>query len=174
MYIALIYILLAVCLKAMQRIFWCECGSSTIWITDVWSKHNSQHLFDPYSFSHWQHGVIFFAVLCALKRPRLEYALIIESLWEIIENTPFTIQRYRTVTMALDYFGDSIGNSLGDLTACMLGFILAARAPRRVTLLLYLLVEAVMIATIRDSLTLNVIMLLYPIDGIKEWQMGTS
>jgi len=168
----------AVALFAMGRIWWCGCGSPVLWSWDVWSKHNSQHLIDPYSFSHVLHGLLFYGATSLLLRGRLlglrlVVALLLESAWEIFENTPMVIQRYREATISLDYYGDSIVNSMGDIAACALGFVLASKLPTRVSILGFVTVEIVMLLWIRDSLTLNVLMLIHPVEGIKIWQAGS-
>ena len=162
-------------LVAMERPLWCACGGHWLISTEVWSRHNSQHLFDAYSFSHIQHGMIFFALMWWLRnrigKPLLWLALMIESLWEFIENTSWIINKYRSQTMALDYAGDTIANSFGDIVSCGLGFYLCSRLPWRVTLVLYLTLELTMLFTIRDNLSLNIVMLVYPIKALKAWQM---
>lgn len=171
--ILVIFLFLLISLLTLQRRLWCACHEMAIWITDVATSHCSQHVFDPYSFSHMQHGLVFFFVLYLLKRPKLELALLIESLWEILENTPFVIERYRTTTSSLNYYGDTISNSMGDLFACGIGFFIATKVSWRVSLLLYVGIEVIMLATIRDSLALNVLMLIYPLQSIKEWQISS-
>ena len=159
-------------LRIMGRVYWCSCGQFYLWSDDVNSSHNSQHLLDAYSFSHFQHGLFFYFILQLVKLPYFFAALIFESLWEIIENTPFVIERYRSATFSLNYYGDSIFNSVGDLLSCALGFYLCSRISWKIMLVVYLLIEIIMLFTIRDSLTLNVIMLLYPLQTIKNWQMA--
>ena len=163
----------------MGRSGFCSCQEVLWWISDTSSSHTSQHLFDPYSFSHVQHGMLFAGLFWAVLRRhplRQRWALAgglgIEAVWEIVENTPFVIERYRTATISLHYFGDSIANSIGDLLCCALGIWWANRLPSWVTLLCYVTIEIGMLLTIRDSLTLNVIMLLSPLETIREWQSG--
>lgn len=175
--ILLITILAAAQLRLQGRRWICECGAVWLWSGDVTSANNSQHLFDPYSFTHMLHGVLFWAAIARAGRPRrpewqLWLALALEALWEVVENTEFVIQRYREATLALGYQGDTIVNSLGDLAACGLGFALARRLGWRRSLALFLITEVVLALWIRDSLILNIIMLLFPIDAIKQWQMG--
>jgi hypothetical protein len=177
-WLAMLLVVMAtvVTLSFQGRVAWCSCGGISPWTSDIWSSHCSQHLFDPYSLSHILHGLVFYALLAWLcpKMPsawRLCLAIVLEAGWEVIENSEFTIQRYRTATMALDYMGDSIANSLGDIFCCGLGFLLAKRLGGIKSLALFLGVELVMLAWIRDNLSLNVIMLICPIDAIKAWQM---
>ena len=164
----------------MGRLWWCKCGSWALWTSDTVSSHNSQHLVDPYSFSHFQHGLAFYLVLWLLLRHRLDVAwrgvatVGLEALWEIFENTPFTIERYRAGTISLDYYGDSITNSLGDLASCALGYLFAATLPVWTSIAVYLTVEIGMLLTIRDSLLLNILMLVHPSEAIKSWQQGAS
>ena len=172
---AAIFAVAAVVLAAMGQVWWCKCGSPVPWSWDTWSMHNSQHILDAYSFSHMQHGLVFFAALYLLgdrvvMGTRLLLALAFEAAWEVLENTPMVIERYREATISLDYFGDSVANSMSDLAACWLGFEIARRLPWWGTLALFVVVEALMVLTIKDSLILNVIMLLYPLDAIRQWQ----
>ncbi|GAB4371666.1 MAG: DUF2585 family protein [Acidobacteriota bacterium] len=164
-------------LAAMGRTWWCACGSPVPWSFDVWSSHNSQHLVDPYSLSHFLHGLVFYAALWPLGRrlslrTRFLLALGIEAGWEVLENTPMVIERYRAVTMSLDYYGDSIVNSLGDVLCFLPGWWVAARARVRVSVALFVATELLTAVWIRDGLVLNVIMLLWPLDAIRDWQMA--
>ena len=164
-------------LASMGRRLWCACGTATPWSFDTWSSHNSQHLLDPYTASHVLHGVLFFALLWPLGQRlhigwRASIATLIEAVWEVAENSPVIIERYRENTVSLDYFGDSIANSLGDLASCLVGFAIAARLPWRVSLGMFILTELVMAWWIRDNLTLNVIMLVHPLESIRAWQMA--
>lgn len=168
----------AVLLTLMGQVLWCQCGSWSPWSWDIWSEHNSQHLVDPYFFSHVLHGLLFYGGLhlcCGSRSPawRFQAALIIEAGWELLENSPIVISRYREATIALDYFGDSVANSMFDILACALGFRLAARLTVRQSVALFLLTEIIMTLTIRDCLLLNILMLLSPIDAVKTWQMGS-
>ncbi|MGI9470671.1 MAG: DUF2585 family protein [Rubripirellula sp.] len=166
---------MVVALRAMGRNWWCNCGSYMPWSWDVWSSHNSQHLIDPYFFTHVLHGVLFYWAL-SLALPRLKksvrfrIAIVIEAGWELLENSPMIIERYRTATISLDYFGDSIANSVFDVIACALGFLIASSLRWYWSLLLIVVVEIALLLTIRDSLAVNVIMLVYPIEAIKTWQ----
>ncbi len=174
---AVLMLLTLAALRLEGRIWWCACRTPTLFSTDVNSSHNSQHLLDPYSFSHLLHGLIFYGCL-RLLLPRagtgwmLMIALGVEAGWEVLENSPLVVARYRTATAAKGYTGDTIVNSAGDVLSCALGFFLAARLGWRWSVALFVAVELIMLALIRDNLTLNVIMLLYPLDVIRRWQAG--
>jgi hypothetical protein len=164
-------------LRHQGRLWLCDCGRVLVWAGDAWSADNSQHLFDPYSFTHVLHGFVFCGLLAwalgrAARQWRLALAVSIEALWEVVENSAFVIRRYRETTLALGYQGDTIINSAGDIFACALGFVLACRLGLRRTLLAFAVTELVLLIWIRDSLLLNVLMLLYPVDAIKAWQMN--
>jgi hypothetical protein len=163
-------------LHRQGRIVWCACGHANLWAGDIWSAHNSQHLFDPYSFTHILHGMIFCGLLAWLWPSlrlawRLTFTVFIEALWEILENSQFIIQRYREATIGLGYEGDSIINSLGDILCCVAGFALARYLGWRRSAVFFVVTELVLLFWIRDNLTLNVLMLSFPIDAIKQWQM---
>jgi Protein of unknown function (DUF2585). len=159
------------------RIWWCGQGDSAIWSGDVISSHNSQHLFDPYMFTHILHGVLFYWIM-ALVFPkmtavrRLLIVVAAESAWEVLENTNAVIERYRAVTISLDYYGDSVANSLGDLFACAVGFIIAQKLKLWLSLVFFIAIELILIFWIHDSLLLNIVMLVYPVESVKEWQMN--
>ena len=166
-----------VVLAFMGRVWWCKCGSPVPWAWEIWSMHNSQHILDPYAFTHVLHGVMFYGLLFIVLRgkyPRLGPVLagVLEGAWEILENTPWIIDKYRENTVSLDYYGDSIANSLSDLACCGLGYVVARRLPWWGTLLLFVGIELAMVAAIKDSLLLNVLMLVYPLDAVKAWQAG--
>lgn len=164
-------------LHRQGRLWWCACGRLRLWTGDAWSAETSQHLLDPYSFTHVLHGFVF-CWLITLILPRLSaawqlsLAVAVEAVWEVIENSAFVINRYREGTAALGYEGDTVVNSLGDILTCGLGFVLARRLGFRRSLVLFALVEVVLLFWIRDSLLLNVVMLLYPLDSLKAWQAG--
>jgi Protein of unknown function (DUF2585) len=167
----------AALLRGQGRLWWCACGRLRLWTSDAWSQHTSQHLLDPYSFTHVLHGVVLCGLLawcCARLRPgwRFVLALALEALWEVLENSEFVIRRYREATAALGYQGDTIANSLGDIVCCGVGFLVARRLGLRRSLLLFVLLEIGLLIWIRDSLVLEVLMLLYPVEAIKAWQVG--
>lgn len=175
-------IILAAVLATTAAILWslgrspiCNCGTIELW-GEVGPKQ-SQMLADWYSPSHIVHGFLFYALLHWLwpRAPqdrRFLVALIIEAGWEIIENTPMIIDRYREATIALGYLGDSILNSLSDIAMMALGFWMARRLPLWASVAIVLLLELIPLIVIRDNLTLNIIMLLAPSDAILNWQAG--
>jgi len=177
--LALVAVLVAATfqLRNQGRSWWCSCGQPFLWAGDIWSSHNSQHLLDPYAFTHVLHGFVFFWLLSWLlsRLPRLWQlwlAILLEALWEVFENTEFTIQRYREATAALGYYGDSVANSLGDVVTCGIGFLIAQRIGFRRSVVAFAVTELVLLIWIRDSLLLEILMLIYPIDSLKTWQMG--
>ena len=162
-------------LLAMHRPPICPCGTIKLWHGIVQSSENSQHLADWYSFSHIIHGFLFYAAAHYwlrgdARRWALPMVVAVEGLWELLENSPVIIDRYREATMALGYSGDSIVNSLADIGWMAFGFWLATRLPARAIVILALVFELGTLLLIRDNLTLNVLMLVWPIDAIKTWQ----
>jgi len=163
-------------LRAEGRLWICSCGRVLLWAGDTCSSNNSQHFLDPYSFTHVLHGILYFWLI-ALVLPRLRsswqlwLAVTIASLWELFENSDFIIQRYREETAALGYQGDTVVNSLGDILCCVLGFMIARRLGLRRSVLAFVVTEIVLLLWIRDSLLLEILMLVHPIGALKAWQM---
>jgi hypothetical protein len=156
----------------------CKCGYVKLWHGGRGDSEISQHLADWYTYSHVLHGVIFYFLLWFIFRGRLSVAArlviatLIEGAWEIFENTPFIINRYRAQTISRDYYGDTAINIVGDIVAMVVGFLIAARLPAWVTVVLLVATELVLLYLIRDNLLLNIIMLIYPLEWIKQWQAG--
>ncbi|MFN3994638.1 MAG: DUF2585 domain-containing protein [Tabrizicola flagellatus] len=176
-----ILITLGIILLTAASLLWigrepiCKCGYVKLWHGEVVSAENSQHLSDWYTPSHIIHGFLFYGALWLVARRlsfgwRLALATLIECGWEIIENSDAVIERYRTVTISLDYYGDSVINTMSDVAAMILGFWLASRLPVWATVALIILFEVATALIIRDGLALNVLMLLYPVDWIADWQ----
>jgi hypothetical protein len=176
---AAIVVLAAATLFAMGRVPICTCGYVKLWHGVVFSAENSQHLSDWYTFSHVIHGFGFYWLAWLIGRRfgwslgvRFLAAVLVESAWEVLENTPMVIDRYRATTIALDYYGDSILNSVSDIGGMALGFFLASRLPVVVTVVLTVLMEVGVGWMIRDNLLLNIIQLVYPMEVILRWQQG--
>ena len=152
-------------------------GAAGLWSGDIWSSHNSQFLADPYTLTHITHGVLLFAFLrlvfkASSWRVQLLIAVALESAWEVLENTNMVIERYRSETISLNYYGDSVVNSMGDILACMLGFFLAAQLPKRATIIGTIALEILLVVWTRDNLALNLVMLVHPNQALRMWQLG--
>ncbi len=166
-------------LRLEGRRWWCECATVRPFVADIWSSHCSQHLFDPYTLTHLSHGLLF-SIALGLLVPRwpfsrrLAVAVTLAAGWEVLENSRFIIDRYRTATMSLNYLGDSVTNSLGDVLACALGFLVAERVGWRWALAIFLASEVILLLWIRDSLVVGTVMLAVPIDAVKAWQTASA
>ena len=162
---------------AMGRLVFGPDGKFGWWEGNIWSSEQSQRFADPYSVSHIVHGLLFYALLWLVARRvpvhyRFCMAVLVEAAWEIMENSPPIINRYREVTISLGYVGDSVLNSLSDILMMSIGFLVASRSRVRVSVALLLVCEIGMLLWVRDNLTLNIVMLIHPIDAVKAWQMN--
>jgi hypothetical protein len=168
--------LTALALWAEGRLISCACGEFRVWVGDTCSSENSQQLLDPYSFTHILHGFLILWLISLLFRKlspawQLSLAMILEAAWEVVENTNFVINRYREQTAALGYTGDTVVNSLGDLFCAFAGVLIARQLGWFRSLILFLLFEVILLIWIRDSLLLQILMLIYPVNALKVWQM---
>lgn len=178
-WLVIVFVLIATALQLHHqgRLWWCSCGRAFFWTSDAWGSLTSQTFLDPYSFTHILHGLMFCGLLTLLVRGlptswRLCIAIVMSAAWELIENTNTVIQHYRAATASLGYQGDTVMNSLGDIMCCGIGFMIARRLGWRRSLVLFIVTEAVLLIWIRDSLLLEIIMLVSPISAIKAWQVG--
>ena len=167
--------LAAAILLAMGRPPICTCGYVSLWVSSPASAETSQMLADWYSMSHLVHGFLFFGLLWLVARrvslpTRLAIAIVVEAAWEIAENSPWIIDRYRSATAAVGYSGDSVLNSVSDIAMMAIGFLVARRLPLWASVATVIALELIPLAAIRDNLTLNIIMLVHPIDAIRTWQ----
>jgi hypothetical protein len=173
----LILVAMAIIEHLEGRLGICACGYIKLWHGLVVSSENSQHLFDWYSLTHILHGLGWYLLLWLVDRKnrlsmftKLLLAFGLEAGWEVLENSDMVINRYRAATVSLDYFGDSVINSIGDVIAMAVGFLIAARTRVWFSVALYIIIEILLAVVIRDNLTINIIMLIHPIEAIKLWQ----
>lgn len=171
----LVFVLTAVIEIRAGRLLFGPDGKMGLWEGDIWSSEQSQRFADPYAFSHFIHGLLFYGFLWLVARKlpvryRLIGAILLEACWEVLENSPLIINRYREVTISLGYEGDSVFNSLSDIVFVALGFWYASKVRVWVVVLTIILMEIGTLLWVRDNLTLNIIMLVYPIDAIRIWQ----
>ena len=174
--IVLLVPLTALALWAEGRLLACACGVFRVWVGDTCSSQNSQQLFDPYSLTHILHGFLLFWLVSLVFKNlspawKLSLAAILEGVWEVIENTSYVINRYREQTAALGYTGDTVVNSLGDLLCAIAGVFIARKLGWFRAVIVFLLLEVVLLIWIRDSLLLQILMLIYPVNALKAWQM---
>ena len=174
-FIVAVLALQALALHLMGRLTICACGYVKFWEGDPVGPGNSQHLTDWYTFSHLLHGFWLYFLLWLVFRQlpvgaRLSVAVVLEAAWEILENSPFIIDRYRAGTISLNYYGDTIVNSLSDTLSAILGFLFAAWVPPAATIAAGVAIEVGLALAIRDNLALNIVMLVHEVPWIKAWQ----
>ena len=174
--IGLLLAIQALTLWWMGHVLICKCGYVAVWYGDVFDSGNSQHLIDWYSFGHLNHGILFYGLLWLVARKksfnwRMVAAFLTAVVWEIGENTDLVMHRFREVTMSLDYYGDSVINSVSDSLFMLVGFWLASVIPVWASFAVVLGSEAFTTWMVRDGLALDTLMLVYPIEAIKDWQM---
>ena len=173
--IVLSFGLAALQLHRQGRAWWCDCRA--LWTSDAWGSLTSQTFLDPYSFTHLLHGFMFAGLLLLVSRKmptswRLCIAIALEAIWELLENTNAVIDRYREATASLGYRGDTVMNSMGDIVCCGVGLLIARKLGWLRSLPIFIATEIVLLFWIRDSLILEIIMLVHPFDAIKAWQLG--
>ena len=177
--IILIIISTVIVLRISGRSWLAPDGSLQLWYGEANGPQTSQHLLDPYSLTHFLHGFIFCWLIMYFK-PGLGLiwgllcTVAFESAWEITENSQAVIDHYRQATFALGYYGDSIINSLSDILICSAGFLTTRKMPLKASLILFLLIEIILLLWIRDSLMVNIIMLVYPLEALKNWQISAT
>jgi len=177
--IIFIILIMAIIEFSMGRLLICDCGYVSFWYNYANGPGNSQHLFDWYTFTHLIHGMFFYFILWFFFRKmplekRLILAVLLAGLFEVFENSPMMIERYRQTELALGYVGDSILNSVSDIFAMFVGFIIAKKSKIWITILIVLVIEISLGIIIRDGLILNVINLIYPTEFIGQWQSGAT
>jgi hypothetical protein len=168
--------LAALQLHRQGRDWWCDC-QRFVWTSNAWGSLTSQTFLDPYSFTHLLHGFMFAGILLLVTRRmptswRLCVAIVLEGIWEILENSNAVIDRYREATAALGYHGDTVMNSMGDIVCCGVGLLIARKLGWLRSLPIFIATEIVLLFWIRDSLVLEIIMLIHPFEAIKVWQLG--
>ena len=178
-WLVIVFVLAAAALQLHNqgRSWWCSCGQSFLWTGNGWGSLTSQTFLDPYSLTHVLHGLMFCGLLTLTIRGlplrwRFCLAIIAEAVWELVENTDSVIQHYRAATAALGYQGDTVMNSLGDVMCCGIGFMIASKLGWVRSIVFFFVIEAVLLIWIRDSLLLEIVMLVRPINAIKVWQIG--
>ena len=169
-------VLTTLLLRGEGRLWICGCGRFSIWAGKICSANNSQQFLDPYSFTHVLHGILYFWMLIWIvprltQSWRLWLSVTVAAAWEVFENSNFIINRYRQDTAALGYTGDTIVNSFGDILCAVLGFMIAQRLGFKRSLIFFLGMELILLFWIKDSLLLEIVMLIHPINAIKVWQM---
>jgi hypothetical protein len=175
--IFMVAVLLPAFLWTQGRPLVCECGYVLLWSGEVWGAENSQHLLDFYTITHLEHGLLYFLLLYALLRKySFKVAFIVATAiavgWEMIENSSFIISRYQESTASMGYEGDTIINSVADVVAAQVGFLIARAVGWRYTIAVFVLTEVLLLLLIRDNLLINILMLFYPSPQIVEWQLG--
>lgn len=156
---------------------WWSSSYPAIWSSEVWSRSNSQHPLDPYTLTHTMFGILCFWTFSLIAKGsplsrRFLFAIIAACVWELCENSMLFIERFRHATAAADYMGDALVNSATDIAACGVGFMFAVKIKTRTSVLIFIAVELLTAIWVRDNLLLNVLMIVCPIEGVKNWQIG--